>query len=231
MSVAQEIPAVFKIHTRENKVKSKEMGRPIFDDREICEMRIPGDRERVVVQPAHHVWKYERGQPVTYAMRFSEQYRRFKEGHTQLTSGTPLTMLTEMPERKRLEYAALSVHTVEALANLEGQQLKTLGMGALEWKKMAQEYLAKADSIVNVAHLAKENDDLRTRLSALEAMLSNKPAEETTEGVVQSGPFAGKTSVELKDFIEQKVGHRPKGNPSLQTLVKAAEDLTNEVAA
>jgi hypothetical protein len=141
-------------------------------------------------------------------------------------------MLTEMPERKRLEYAALSVHTVEALANLEGQQLKTLGMGALEWKKMAQEYLAKADSIVNVAHLAKENDDLKTRLAALEAMLSNKPADvdTTTEGVVQSGPFAGKTSSELKDFIAEKTGHRPKGNPSLTTLAENAALLVGEAA-
>jgi hypothetical protein len=230
MSVAQEIPAVFKIHTRENKVKSKEKGRPIFDDREICEMRIPGDRERVVVQPAHHVWKYDRGQPVTYAMRFSEQYRRFKEGHSQLTSGTPLTMLTEMPERKRLEYAALSVHTVEALANLEGQQLKTLGMGALEWKKAAQEYINRADSVKNAAHLSKENDDLKARLSALEAMLNQPPEDAPATDVVMSGPFAGKTASELKDFIAEKTGHRPKGNPSLTTLAENAALLVGEAA-
>ena len=234
MSTPQEVPAVFKIHSRENKKKSLAAGHPIFDDVEVVEMRIPGDRERVIIQPALHIWKYVQGQPITYAMRFSEQYRRFKEGHTQLQSGTPLNMLTEMPQRKILEYAALNVHTIQGLANLEGQQLKTLGMGALEWKKKAQEYLENATGANASLRLSQENEELKARLSALEARFSSAPELTQAQGdhdVVPSGPFAGKTAADLKEWIEQKTGARPRGNPSLQTLASSAESLMQEHAA
>lgn len=234
MSVATELPAVFKVHSRENKMKSLKAGHPIFDDIEIVEMRIPGDRERVIVQPATHVWKYVRGQPITYAMRFQEQYRRFKEGHTQLQSGTPLSMLTEMPQRKVLEYAALNVHTIQGLANIEGQPLKTLGMGALEWKKKAQEYLENATGANASLRLSQENEALKARLAALEAKFSAVPPEHPhpqSDDVVPSGPFAGKTASDLKTWIEEKTGARPRGNPSLQTLASSAESLMQEHAA
>lgn len=232
MSTPQEVPAVFKTHSRENKVKTLQAGHPIFDDQEVCEMRIPGDRERVIIQPAHHVWKYVNGQPITYAMRFSEQYRRFKEGGAQLQTGTPLNLLPEMPQRKVLEYAALSVHTIQQLANLEGQQLKTLGMGALDWKKKAQEYIESTSGANAAVKLAAENEDLKARLAALEAKFSAVPVAqaEQSDDVVASGVFAGKTAADVKDFIEQKTGARPRGNPSLSTLVSSAEQLMESAA-
>lgn len=233
MSTPQEVPAVFKTHSRQNKAASKKAGHPIFDDIEICEMRIPGDRERVIIQPADHVWKYVGGQPITYAMRFQEQYRRFREGHTQLQSGTPLNMLTEMPKRKALEYAALNVHTIQQLANIEGQQLKTLGMGALEWKKKAQEYLDRTSGANAAVTLSKENEELRRQMAELQAQMSALAgvANDDAGEVAQSGPFAGKTAAQIKDFIEEKTGARPRGNPSLSTLVASAETLLQEAAA
>lgn len=235
MSVPTEVPAVFKVHSRENKKASLAAGHPVFDDIEVCEMRIPGDRERVIIQPALHIWRYVNGQPITYAMRFSEQYRRFKEGGAQLQSGTPLNLLPEMPQRKVLEYSALNVHTIQQLANLEGQQLKTLGMGALEWKKKAQEYLESTSGANAAVKLAAENEDLKARLAALEARIEARSGpqqvgSEQSDDVVSSGAFAGKTAADVKDFIEQKTGARPRGNPSLSTLVSSAEQLMESAA-
>jgi len=234
MSTPGEVVAVFKIHSRENRRETLKAGRPIFNDIEVVEMRIPGDRERVIIQPAHHVWRYQQGQPLTFAMRFADQYRRFREGGQQLHSGTPLSQMPDIPQRKVLELKALSVFTVEQMANIEGQPLKALGMGAVELKRKAQEFLDRASGAGSAARLTQENADMRKQLEALQAQVSSLaavPALSDDEDTVSSGPFAGKTANDLKEFIAEKTGARPRGNPSVSTLQKAAEELMGEVAA
>jgi len=228
MSTPQEVPAVFKIHSRENKKKSLAAGHPIFDDVEVVEMRIPGDRERVIIQPALHIWKYVQGQPITFAMRFSEQYRRFKEGHTQLQSGTPLNMLTEMPQRKILELNALNIHTIQQLANLEGQPLKTIGMGGNALKLQAKEYLEKSSGANSALKLAQENEELKKRLAALEARFSD--AHPVVDQSADDDVQAMKAD-ELKSIIADKTGSRPRGNPSIPTLEAMVKELIKGEAA
>jgi hypothetical protein len=43
---------VFKILTTKNEAKSREAGRPIFDDMEVVEVRFAGDRNKISVFPA-----------------------------------------------------------------------------------------------------------------------------------------------------------------------------------
>src|SRR5690348_14260170 len=143
------VVATFRMHSTQNKKKSQEAGRPIFDDIEVCEIRLAANKQTVAVFPAHEVWKWQETpdgwrEQVTYAMRFPEQYKRFKEGQAQVQSGTPLDELPFLTQGKRLELKALNIYTAESLAALDGSPLKLLGVGGRELKNQAQAYLDNA---------------------------------------------------------------------------------------
>src|SRR5262245_30953394 len=86
---------VFKTVAVLNELKSREEGRAIYDDNEICEIRIPGSKD-IKHFPALAIsdWvidPFTGGQTQrTYAERFRHQFQQFKALQTQTTSGTPL---------------------------------------------------------------------------------------------------------------------------------------------
>ena len=86
----------FKQQAVPNDGKSAAAGRPIYDDMEVVEIRGTGKRD-TSIQPAtmHSHWGVDQQtgfqRSVTYAERFSRQYRQYKEHQTQTISGTPLT--------------------------------------------------------------------------------------------------------------------------------------------
>lgn len=222
---------LFRIHTTENKAKSKEAGRPIFDDMEVVEVRFAGDRNKVSVFPAHAVCGQTQDQDgdyrtMTYAERWPEQYKRFKAKQTQVAEGTPVDELPFLTQAKRSELKALSIYTAEALASLDGQPLKNLGQGGRELKNQAQAYLDRASGTADVTKMASKIADLEQLVRELQGSAQTVPA--TSE-------FASWQPDQIKDWIEEKIGERPKGNPNLATLVKRADEiaasLAEEVAA
>jgi hypothetical protein len=211
---------VFKIHTTKNDAKSREAGRPIFDDMEVVEVRFAGDRNKISVFPALAICgevQDEDGNTVkiTYAERWSDQYKRFKAKSQQIAEGTPVDELPFLTQAKRAELKALSIYTAEALAALDGQPLKNLGQGGRDLKNQAQAYLDNASGSANVTKMAAELEELRRTVAELRA--DKAPASDSQ--------FASWTSDRLKDWIEEKISERPKGNPSHATLVKRADEI------
>jgi hypothetical protein len=163
---------VFKIHTTKNEAKSREAGRPIFDDMEVVEVRFAGDRNKISVFPgARHLRRgagRRRQHPqITYAERWSEQYKRFKAKGQQIAEGTPVDELPFLTQAKRAELKALSIYTAEALAALDGQPLKNLGQGGRDLKNQAQAYLDNASGSANVTKMAAEIEELRRTVAEL----------------------------------------------------------------
>jgi len=220
--------AIFKTHSVMNEAKSKTAGRPIYDDMEICEIRTAGDRQSIKVFPAHEVSHHDdEGVPITYAQRFNEQYLRFKDGNTQSQSGTPIEELPFLTQGKRLELKALHVHTAEALASLDGTPLKQLGLGGRELKNQAQAYLDTANKTADVTKLASENELLRQQIADLRRDLTNAPVPVEDEPT----QFEAMDDEQLKAFIADKSGSRPRGQPSHATLVRMAEELSHSEVA
>lgn len=223
--------ATFKVHSILNEKKSKEAGRPIYDDMEICEIRTAGDRNSVKVFPAHEVSHREEledggyGDEVTYAMRFADQYRRFKDGHTQSQTGTPLEECPFITQAKRFELKALNVHTAEALASLDGTPLKQLGIGGRELKNQAQAYLDNAKGSADVTRLAQENEALKRRIADMQRDAVKAAPADAPES------FEAMSDDELKSFIGEKTGSRPRGQPSHETLVRMAKEIVETEAA
>lgn len=260
------IVPIFKIHSVQNDAKSKEKGRPVFDDMEVVEIRMAGNKQTVGVFPAHEIWKWVdevdgTRTPTTYAMRWPELYRKFKEGAVQMQSGTPLEEAPFLSQGKRLELKALNIHTVDALAALDGSPLKVLGVGGRELKNQAKAYLEKAEGSAVETRLAAENETLRQQIADLQEQFSR--FQTTTAGKVKAAdiesadeadddvgnddgdggegeegdgdanpdsPFHDWDDADIKAWIADAQGSKPKGNPSHATLVRMADDINAEIA-
>ena len=140
------VVAIFKDFAVKNEGQDAQAGRPIFDDHGIVELRYPGSKDfsslsgNVVLALGRSTRTGEQVK-VSYAERFRRQYQQFKAQATQTKTGTPLTYALFLTEGSRAELRALNIYTVEALASIDGQQLKNLGLGGREMKNAAMEYL------------------------------------------------------------------------------------------
>ncbi len=226
------VHARFYMHTVLNETKSKVANRPIFDEYEAVEIRFAANKKTVHVAPAHEVFKRDRNfatgdvVEITYAMAYNDQYKKFKTGAAQDQSGTPLSELTFLTQAKRLELKALNIHTAEALASVDGQPLKQLGMGGRELKNQAQAYLDSAAGSVDVTKLA-------ARIAAMETENANLKGVEpgsADEKPSVTSPFADWDAEDIKNWIKENGGEIPRGNSSHATLVKRADKVNAELA-
>ena len=221
---------LFKLHAEENEARSREAGRPIFDETEQCEIRAPGSKD-VKVFPATSFSRWiddpmtGRQRKQTYAERFAHQYRQFKAQALQTKSGTPLDRAPFLSEGRRAELRAQNVYTVEQLADIEGTELKNLGPGGREMKNSAMEFIAESRTAAPSMQLMAELEALKARNSVLEEDLQNKQTSE--------GEFAGMDLAQLREFIKTNSGQEPLGaiNMNRKTLVRLAMNLRPEKVA
>jgi hypothetical protein len=223
------LTVVFKSKPRKNEIKSAAEGRPIFDDEEICEIRIPGSPEvRHFPALAISADKWETdpftGEQTqrTYAERFRMQYQQFKQQQTQTISGTPLDELLAITEARRAELRALNIYTVEQLASLDGQPLKNIGPYGRELKNKAQDYIDSGKArVADIAAQARE-EAKDARIMTLEADLALLKQQRLAEGL--DTEFDGMTDAAIRSFIETHTGHPVVGNPPRKRLVQMATE-------
>jgi len=232
--------AIFKSIPQPDALASKRAGRPIYSDIEVCELHFPGDKQHKPVFPAHSFagWgedEYGNAEKITYAMKYNEQYLRFKEGRAQVADGTPLSELPFLTEGKRMELKALKIYTAEQLAALDGQNLKNLGQGGRTLKEQAQAFIDTATSSAGSVALAQENAGLRQRIAELTAERNGNAAtvDEAVEGTEMTTVaehededlFALMPDEDLKAFIKDKSGEGVRGTPKRETLLAMAREL------
>ncbi|MCK4207195.1 hypothetical protein J3U99_20720 [Brucella pituitosa] len=240
--MAHKETAIFRSIAEHDPAASKKAGRPIFKDIEVCELHFPGDKQHKPVFPAHSFagWgEDENGnqEKLTYALKYNDQYLRFKEGKAQVAEGTPLSELPFLTEAKRMELKALKIYTAEQLAWLDGQNLKNLGQGGRSLKDQAQAYLDTASKSAGNVALADENAALRQRIAELTAELGGGAVEtEEPEDATETDPatdqtdededlFALMPDEDLKAYIKDKSGEGVRGTPKRETLLAMAREL------
>lgn len=225
----RNIVAIFRQQSIINEGKSKEAGRPIFDDVDVCELRFPGSRNTVVAPAesfSHWATDIATGvqYKVSYAERFPGPYRQFKERATQTKSGTPLDYALFLTEARRAELRALNIYTIEALAAVDGQELKNLGAMGRDAKNKAIEYLEEANKGADARKLEAELLLVRERNAILEEDM--RILKERGGDNQEPGMFDDMTLEQLKNYIATNSGQRPLGNPSRKTLLRMAEACT-----
>lgn len=223
--------AVFRNGTIKNVNKSAEAGRPIFDDIELVEIRAAGSKD-VGVFPAMEFSHWDDDEinggqrQITYAERFSRQYQQFKAREQQTKSGTPLDYLPFLTEAKRAELRALNIYTAEALAIVDGAELKNLGVGGRELKNNAVVFLENSTDNARITKLEAELAETRAKNQVLEDDLKlavAKPPVPTE--------YDGMSDDQLRAHVKALTGVDPKGNLPRKTLIRMAQEQKDNVAA
>lgn len=170
-SDTRHLHITFYIDPIENPAKSRAEGRPIYEEREMVEIKFVGDTKRILVAPAHEKCARDpsTGKWASYAQIYHRHYDAFRTGEKAKGEGTPIEELTFINAARRAELKALNIHTAEALSQLEGPNLATLGMFGRELKDKAKTYIDKATDAALANMLVEDNARLRQRLEAFEA--------------------------------------------------------------
>lgn len=205
----------FYIEPVENPAKSREAGRPIYDEREFVEIGFPADNKRKLVAPAHemHYVAHAKRQ-MTYAERFPDVYRAFKDEVAGFVSGTPLSEVGFLTASKKSELKALNVLTVEQLAGLPDASLRKIGMGAREMMEEAQAFLKRASGSAEV-------DDLKRQIEELKAQMAPKAAVDPFEGFERDDLFN----------MAQDAGLKPRANATRESLAEMLAEAAKKKEA
>lgn len=165
--------AKFYVRPEQDEEKSAKEGRPVFKDVEYIEIITAGDAKDVRRRPVREADKY----------RFREAYSKFREGDQDQLVGTPISEVTWISAAIREELHFAKVRTVEQLAELNDQACGRLP-GMYDMKRKAAQWLQKANDSAPFTALHKENEELKSRLEALEASLAkpSKKGAATAEG-------------------------------------------------
>ena len=219
----------FKHQALPDEAKSLAEGRPIFVDREICEIRVPGGGDVKVFHAnefARWVIDANSGQQYqqTYAERFQRQYQQFKAHAAQTKSGTPIEYVAFLSAARRAELKAQNVYTLESLADIEGAELKNLGPGGREMKNQAMALIAHGKASAPDLQLKNEIEALRARNAILEGDAEIRAKRPENQ-------FEAMSDEQLREYIFTNTGQAPQGNNSHKTLVRMATEARPDKAA
>jgi len=145
----------------ENKYKSSQQGRPIFDEVSFVKIIVPGDKNLIIDTKATEEHKH----------RFPKQWDRYKLGQVQAAEGTPLEAVTWLTVGQVAEFKALNIFTVEQLADVS-DQLAQKFMGCFEIRRKAQAFLEAAKGEEATSKLTQELSARDAKIAALEAQMA-----------------------------------------------------------
>lgn len=149
---------IFDVHAVKNEQKSKEEGRPIFDDKVYIRIIVPGSKDEI-----HRLARDEDKK------RFPESWRAFSERREAQATGTPTGMWQELHPSQVAELAAVHVTTVDQLALLSDEAVMQLGQGYMDLRKKAQVFITTRDR-------AESYDGMKARIAELEAEVARLQA-------------------------------------------------------
>jgi len=231
---------IFRNNATPNEAKSKDAGRPIYDDMEVCDIFFPGMvKERVptcrALDQADWVDDPIMGtrRPRTYMEKYQAEYQAFKAGAAQTASGTPIEELPFLTEGKRLELKhGLKIFTAEQLAGLDGVALKALGAGGRDMVERAQAYLQSAAEGADTAHLrdalAERDAKLAAMQAQIDALLAGQQAPSTSAepapAVAEDPQWSTFTDEDIANMLTQ-AGVAVDGRWKRRTLIEKAEAI------
>ena len=224
----EHLVPTFKTIALPHEDRSRQAGRPIYEDVEHVEIRAPGFSDvKVYPATAFSHWAVDpythEQKKVSYAERFRYQYQQFKAHQIQTKSGTPLEHAPFLTEARRAELRALNVYTVEQLADVEGQELKNLGMYGRDYKNKAAEYIAESKASAPNKQMEAQLEALVARNALLEEDMAAMKAREAA-----TGEFERMTDDDLKQFISANTGQPTHGNIHRKTLIRMAQAASDK---
>lgn len=157
----------------QNNFKSKQEGRPIYEDRTFVRIQTPGDTRTTINRPATDQDK----------ARFPKSWHAFQEGLSEVTEGTPLAQWPAVSASQVKELQHVHVRTVDQLAALSDASIQKMGPGYQQLRQSARHWLEHAKGDADQTRLQHENDELRDEVAMLKEQLAaaNEQIESLSE--------------------------------------------------
>ena len=156
----------FFMHPRLNQNKTKQAGRPIYEEIPYIQIMQPGNKDSIVIKPARAM---ERA-------RFPEHFRKFEARESQDTvEGTRLDEWAGITRSQAEELKFMNVKTVEQLAHMSDSNAQNV-MGLNMLKQKAKTYLESAEKNATAEKFA----DLEAKYEDLVAKLAEVPKPKRT---------------------------------------------------
>ncbi len=144
-----------------NEEKSVEEGRPIFDDTEMVEIRVRGQKDNVVLRPVRQ----------DDMQRFRDAYRFFREGKTLAESGTPLSVWPSITASQVEEFRYLGFNTIEDLASASEAVLgRVPGLHGLKNRAIA--FIEAAKGNAPLEKMNKELEDKQNQITSMQNQMA-----------------------------------------------------------
>ena len=162
----------FEMYPVKDDKASLEAGRPIYNEVEFIDIRIPGDRTLTVHRPVREADK----------RRFAVAYRNWKArgGDEGASSGTPLKEWPAVSRSQVEELAFFNVRTVEQLAAVTDGNLKNIGP-LLALREKARDFVKAATAGAPLQQMRdeleaskREAEMMRKQMAELMAAVSTK---------------------------------------------------------
>ena len=212
-----------------NPAKTAEANRPIFEDVEMVELTIPGDRlsRGVFLADEPAILDKETNTYLTRAQVYPDAYAAFKRGEQRAITGTPLEHWPMLVKSRVMELKALNILSVEELAATTDALLGRLGQGARVEREQARAWLESAKGSGEVQAQA-------AKIAQLEETLSKLLARDLEPAVAQQEEPNDRdvndlTDEELKAYLKEKTGAAPRGNVSRETLISRVTEAAQAV--
>lgn len=145
-----------------NETKSAAEGRPIYDDTDMVEIMVRGDRNNIVHKPVDAIIR----------QRFPIAYRAYREGRELEQSGTPLREWPIVSASMVEELKYFGFHTVEQLAAASDSVIGRFA-GLTQIRERAKAFLAYAKDAAPLEQLQTQLDQERSAREAAEANVAD----------------------------------------------------------
>lgn len=151
-----------------------------------------------------------------HAEHYKRLYDRWKSGQELPVEGTPIKGWAVIAPSQQETIVRAGIRTVEDLAQMNGEAMQKIGMGAVMLKNKAQAWVAQAKDkgplTMEMANLKAENDILKLNLTKLteqvQLLLADKkrPAKARSEEPAEEG-------ISLSDITDEEPAPRRPGRP------------------
>ena len=146
----------------EIKAESEKLGRPVFRDLPFIKIVVPGDVNNIIERKATDADKE----------KFPKAWARFQASEAEGHEGTPLEQWPQMSRSMVKECKYFEIHTVEQLAGLSDINVSRMGMGYMELRNKAKDYLVAAAGTSNETAAAAENQRLKDMIADLQRQMN-----------------------------------------------------------
>ena len=146
---------LFYMRAVENKARSREEGRPIYEDVPYVKILMPGSKD----YPDRKVRDEDK-------QRWPRAWAAFESGQENAQGGTPLERWNGLSSARLAELQALNIHTVDQLAEVPDGSLNKLGPDGRKLRDQAQAFIQSAGVSEEMAERVK---NLEARIRDLEA--------------------------------------------------------------